>query len=443
MRVEKAIRPTGVVGTAAKKGSFITKLTWLMAGGMFVDGFVLGYIGMVMPAITKDLGLSLTWQGLIGAAALFGTLIGAPLGGWFSDRIGRKTMFTFDLMLFLICSIAQFFVSDPYTLFLVRFLMGAAIGIEYAVGWPLLAEFAPARIRGKLLCYTEIAWYGGYLISYAMGFFLTTLWNTHWNIILGLSTIPTLIVFIMRLGTPESPRWLMSKGRVDEAKAIAEKYMGEEEQQDVLNQKHDLTKANAGFLDLFKSRNIKGTLFFTTMFVGSATPYFAIGFFVPTVLEKLGIKDGFAGGLFLNMLAVAGTIACAFLIEKVGRRKMSIIPFLMTTLALVVIAFVSSPTIIMISFLVFSFVNAITGTILAVYPGEVFTQDVSSLGTGFGTSMSRVTACIGTFLVPSIIAGYGVQVVIWATIVISLFATIIAFLFCPETKGKKLSEIFH
>lgn len=442
--MEKAMGPIGNTGNkVATKRSFIHKLTWLMAGGMFVDGFVLGYIGMVMPAITKDLSLSLTWQGLIGAASLFGTLIGAPLGGWFSDRIGRRTMFTFDLFLFLVCSIAQFFVSDPYTLFVVRFLMGAAIGIEYAVGWPLLAEFAPARIRGKLLCLTEIAWYFGYLVSYAMGFFLTTLWDTHWNIILGLSTIPTLIVFIMRLGTPESPRWLMSKGRTEEAKAIAAKYMGEEEQQDVLNQKHDLSKSNAGFFDLFKSRNLKGTIFFVTMFVGSATPYFAIGFFVPTVLEKLGIKDGFAGGLFLNMLAVIGTIVCAFLIEKVSRRKMSIIPFAITTVALLIIALVSSSTVIMVCFLLFSFVNAITGTILAVYPGEVFTQDVSSLGTGFGTSMSRVTACIGTFLVPTIIAGYGVQVVIWATVAISLFATIVAYALCPETKGKKLSEIFH
>lgn len=441
--MEHAARPTGTVGNnILTQHNFIKKLTWLMAGGMFVDGFVLGYIGMVMPAITKDLGLSLTWQGLIGAAALFGCLFGAPLGGWFSDRIGRKTMFTFDLMLFLICSVAQFFVSDPYTLFIVRFLMGAAIGIEYAVGWPLLAEFSPARMRGKLLCYTEIAWYFGYLISYAMGYFLTTLWNTHWNIILGLSAIPTLIVFIMRLGTPESPRWLMSKGRVAEAQAIAEKYMGKEEQDDVLNQKHD-DKSHASFLELFKGKNLKGTIFFSTMFVCSATPYFAIGFFVPTVLEKLGIKDGFAGGLFLNMLAVAGTVVCALLIEKVSRRKMSIVPFAMTTIALLVIALVSNPTIIMLSFLVFSLVNAMTGTILAVYPGEVFTQNVSSLGTGFGAAMSRIAACIGTFLVPTIIAGHGVTIVIWATVVFSLFATIIAYLLCPETKGKKLSEIFH
>jgi putative MFS transporter len=97
----------------------------------------------------------------------------------------------------------------------------------------------------------------------------------------------------------------------------------------------------------------------------------------------------------------------------------------------------------MLSFLVFSLVNAMTGTILAVYPGEVFTQNVSSLGTGFGAAMSRIAACIGTFLVPTIIAGHGVTIVIWATVVFSLFATIIAYLLCPETKGKKLSEIFH
>ncbi|GLC95384.1 MFS transporter [Cupriavidus sp. TA19] len=442
--MENSLHSTGVTGgELVNKRNYIKKLTWLMAGGMFVDGFVLGYIGAVLPSITKDLGLSAAWQGLIGAAALLGCLFGAPMGGWFSDRLGRRSMFTFDLMLFVVCSIAQFFVSDAYTLFIIRFFMGVAIGIEYAVGWPLLAEFAPARIRGKLLCLTEIAWYVGFLASYSLGYALT-IQSVQWNIILGLSTVPTLIVLVMRLGTPESPRWLMSKGRKEEAMKIAAKYMGKEEQQDVLNQKYDSTTANASFADLFKSKNIKATIFYTTAFIGSAAPYFAIAFFVSTVLEKLGLKDGFAGGLFLNALAVVGTIVTTLLIERISRRKMAIYPFLVCTVALVTIGLVgnASPLVITICFLIFSLFNAISGTVLAVFPGEIFSSEVSGLGTGFATSMSRVAACVGTFLVPTIIKTHGVDIIIWASALICFAATIVAYLFCPETKGKKLSEIF-
>ncbi|MBC8844878.1 MFS transporter, partial [Escherichia coli] len=75
----------------------------------------------------------------------------------------------------------------------------------------LLAEFAPARLRGKLLAILELVWYVGYLVSYAIGWGLTESSMASWQVILGLSTVPTVIVFLMRLGTPESPHWLMSQ----------------------------------------------------------------------------------------------------------------------------------------------------------------------------------------------------------------------------------------
>ncbi|MFP3670719.1 MFS transporter, partial [Priestia sp. SIMBA_032] len=80
-----------------KQRKFIIKLTTLISGGMLIDGFILGAIGIVMPAITNDLELSLTWQGLIGASALIGIFLGGPLGGYLADKIGRKPMFTIDL----------------------------------------------------------------------------------------------------------------------------------------------------------------------------------------------------------------------------------------------------------------------------------------------------------------------------------------------------------
>ncbi|MDQ9820143.1 MFS transporter, partial [Acinetobacter bereziniae] len=83
-------------------------------------------------------------------------------------------------------SIGQFFASDPYTLFIARLLMGVAIGIEYAVGWPMLAEFAPARLRGKLLILTETSWFVGYLVSYTLSFIMIENHIASWNVILGI-----------------------------------------------------------------------------------------------------------------------------------------------------------------------------------------------------------------------------------------------------------------
>ena len=133
-------------GVAFKK-RFIRRLTFLSAGGQFIDGYIMGILGTVIVAVTADLQMSVFWSGLTASAALIGIFIGAPLGGWLSDRFGRKPVFLADLVLFLIGSVMQFFVTDPALLFATRLLMGIAIGAEYSVGWPLLAEFSPSIRR--------------------------------------------------------------------------------------------------------------------------------------------------------------------------------------------------------------------------------------------------------------------------------------------------------
>lgn len=105
--------------------------------------------------------VSLAWQGLIAASALIGIFFGGPLGGWLSDRFGRSRMFTLDMFLFAAGSVAQFLVDNGWQLLLVRLLMGVAIGAEYSIDWPLLAEFPPTRLRGNLPAFQEVAWYLG------------------------------------------------------------------------------------------------------------------------------------------------------------------------------------------------------------------------------------------------------------------------------------------
>ncbi|MDR0279907.1 MAG: MFS transporter [Paucimonas sp.] len=418
---------------------FIIKLTALISGGMLIDGFILGAIGIVMPAITKDLELSLVWQGLIGASALIGIFIGGPLGGYLADKIGRKPMFTIDLAIFLIGSVLQFFVTEGWQLFAVRLLMGVAIGADYSIGWPLLAEFAPARIRGKLLCIQEVGWYVGYLASYAIGWVLTVSDSANWNVILGLSTIPTVIVFLARLGTPESPRWLMSKGRREEALALAEQYMDPADRADLGQQTEP---AQGGFKRLFSPEYRKATIFVSVFWICNVTPYFAIGTFVPVVLEHLGLEDGLTGGLAINAIAVLGTLIAVAFIEKVGRRMLAVPPYGIATLALFIVAFFyhASPVVTVACFLVFALANAISTTLTGVYPGEVFPTEIRGVGVGFATAASRIGAAGGTFLLPMAMDGLGITATMLIAAVISLIGWVVTWMLAPETKGKLLSE---
>jgi MFS transporter, putative metabolite transport protein len=134
--------------SAASKRRFLIRMVAVLIGGMVLDGYVLGIIGPVAGTMAEDLQLTPYWQGLIAAAALIGILIGSPLGGMAADKWGRKQIFMFDVGLFAVASGMQFFIDSPVWLIVVRLLMGIAIGTEYAVGWPLMAEFSPTHLRG-------------------------------------------------------------------------------------------------------------------------------------------------------------------------------------------------------------------------------------------------------------------------------------------------------
>ncbi|MGF9660715.1 MFS transporter [Arthrobacter crystallopoietes] len=429
--------PVRLTSEQTKQRRFLAKLGLVIGGGMFIDGFILGGIGVVMPAITDELKLSAAWQGLIGASALIGIFFGGPLGGYLADKVGRRPMFICTLGIFVIGSAAQFFVGDAMSLFLVRLLMGMAIGADYAIGWPLLAEFAPARLRGKLMAVQEVAWYVGYLASYALGYALASTASVDWQIVLGLSTIPSVIVFLMRLSIPESPRWLMSKGRTREAAELAALYMSEAEQADLKQEQ----VRQGGFGSLFSAKHIKSTTFVCVFWICNVTPYFAIATFAPVVLTQVGLEDGLTAALALNGIVVLGSIFTVVFIERVGRRKLAVPPFWISAIALAGVALFAgaSPAVVILCFLTFSFFNAVSTALTAVYPGEVFPTEIRGSGVGFATAASRVGAAVGTFVLPVSMEGLGVATTMMFAAAISLVGGVVSHFLAPETKGLDLS----
>lgn len=307
--------------SAASKRRFLIRLTAVLIGGMFLDGYILGTIGTVIGTIGEEMHIPAIWEGLIAASALLGILVGSPVGGWAADKFGRKPLLMIDMGIFVVASVLQFFVDSPEQLFLVRLLMGIAIGVEYSVGWPLMSEFAPARLRGRLLGVTVVAWYVGFMVAFLVGYLLTTYTTVDWRIILGSSTILAVVLLVARIGLPESPRWLWNVGRKDEARAVAHRYM--ESAQDMIDVEHEDTKKGT-FGMLFSREHWRATLFTSMFWFCAVAPYFAIGTFAASVLESYGLSSGLAGGLGLSALAAAGVAVTVLLIDKVGRRVLTV-----------------------------------------------------------------------------------------------------------------------
>ena len=427
----------GGASTASKR-RFLIRMVTVLIGGMVLDGYVLGIIGPVSGRMAEDLELTAFWQGLIAAAALIGILIGSPLGGWAADKFGRKPIFMFDIGLFAIGSGMQFFVDSPALLIVVRLLMGIAIGTEYAVGWPLMAEFSPTHLRGRLMAAMGIAWYGGFMIAFLIGHLLNEYTDLSWHFILGTSTFLAVAIFLARLGLPESPRWLWSVGRKDEARALAAKYMPEDALDDV--QHEDVRKGSFGML--FSREHWRSTLFISMFWFCAVTPYFAIATFADSVLQQYGLAGGLAGGVGLSAVALAGVVVTFLLIEKVGRRALTVPPQWLCAVVLAIIGlWAGAPSIVvLILFLVFSFFNAGYNTLTNVYPGEVLPTEIRGIGTGFSAAVSRVGAGIGIFLLPMSMEGLGAGPTMLIAAGVALVGAALSQWLAPETKGKTLTE---
>jgi MFS transporter, putative metabolite transport protein len=427
------------LAAAAFKRRFMWRLVLVLTGGMFLDGYILGIIGPVTGTMADDLGLSTLWEGLIAAGALFGILVGAPLGGWAGDKFGRKPLFMADMGLFVIASAMQFFVDSAWQLFVVRLLMGVAIGAEYSVGWPLLSEFAPARLRGRLMGVTLIAWYVGFMVAFLVGYLLTKNTDIGWRAILGSSTLIAVVLLIARIGLPESPRWLWNQGRRDEAHGIAHKYM--ESSADMTDVEHEDTRTGS-FGMLFSRQYWRATLFTSMFWFCAVTPYFAIATFADSVLQKYGLSGGLAGGVGLSAFAAAAVVLTVLLIDKVGRRVLTVPPQWLCTVLLAIIGLWAGapPMIVLGLFLAFSFFNAMYNTLTGIYPAEVFPTEVRGIGTGFATAVSRIGAGAGTFLLPWSMTNLGTAVTMLIAAGIAGVGAALSQWLAPETKGKSLTE---
>ncbi|MGH3146223.1 MAG: MFS transporter, partial [Rubrobacter sp.] len=174
----------------APLNGFHLRVAVYTTGGYFVDGYILGMIGIALALLAPQLGLGAVWSGLIGASALAGIFIGGLVFGWLTDKVGRQTMYVADLIVFVVASVLQFFVEGPLALFVLRLIMGIAIGADYAIGAALLSEFLPSRQRGRLLACQNAIWTVGFVAAYVVGYFMQDLGPEAWRWMLASSAVP-------------------------------------------------------------------------------------------------------------------------------------------------------------------------------------------------------------------------------------------------------------
>lgn len=433
--------------------SFLRRLVLATACGEGLDGFDLGVLSVALPLLTKELGIESStpngavWQGLILASSLVGIFFGAPIGGWVADRFGRKTVFFIDIILFVILGISQAFVTEPWQLFAIRLLLGIAIGAEYSIGSSMLSEFIPAHGRGRRVSYMLMFWYGGYVLAVVLAYVMEDA-GLSWRWILATSAVPAVIVLGLRIGLPESPRWLMMKDRVQEARVIIDRYLGGEQHMREADYDNDKSK-NSGWRDLFAPGLRARTIYVSVFYICVVTPYFAIFNYAPTIFGNLGIAEK-TSTIASNMLAFVGAIAGMLSIEWLGRRKQVIGPFWICALTLGIVGVVAliagsavsggAAVLIVVCVAIFAFFNALMGNLTAVYPVEVFPTDLRATGVGVVNAFSRIGAATGTFLLPLGVESIGIGWCMLIGALMSVIGAVVSQAMAPETTGKSLTD---
>ncbi|MBN3769338.1 MULTISPECIES: MFS transporter [Burkholderia] len=418
-------------------------LTIRSGGGWLMDGYVLSIIGVAMVQFSDALGLTGFWQGMVAASALIGIFFGGFIGGWLSDRLGRKKPYFFGPVIFFVCSLAQLWVHSGEALFVLRFLIGIGVGIEYPVAGSLLVEFMPRKYRGPRLAMLTIIWFFGAALAYIVGnIILGSGGPDAWRWVLASPAVIGLALFFVRIGTPESPRWLLSKGRVAEADDVIRKVYGPSFS--VKNLPEEQTEKKISLWALLHSGYGKRMLFVSVFWSCSVIPVFAVYSFAPRVLEALHLTGKWEsfGSVAITLLFVVGCIIATWIINELGRRAMVIHSFLWSGLALLGLGACSGGSAVLILVLFGAYAVLIGGAqvLQLVYPNEIFPTDIRAFAVGMGASLSRIGAAVGTWLVPIALQTVGIGNTMYAAAAVSFVGLIASLALAPETRSLSLQE---
>ncbi|MXN77747.1 MFS transporter [Burkholderia sp. 4701] len=419
---------------------FHLRVAFSGTGGQFSDGFVLGIIGIAVSMAAGVLHLNALWMGALGAASLAGLFFGSMFAGPIADKYGRRTIFAFDMLLFAAISAAQYFVTSPTQLLILRLLLGLILGADYVVSKSLVTEFAPRRYRGRLLSVLAAAWAAGYVGAYLAGFAMRDLGPDAWRIMLAASGLPALLILPFRLGVPESPMWLMKRGRRDEAIAIIRTKLGPAT---VLPAQTAVAPERRGaWSELFSARWRKNTLVGCVFYTCLVIPYFALGTFSPKVLQALQVKDGFVGGLVYNVLLFAGAIFGLLIADRISRRTFLVGSFYLAALGLAVLAYAGfGPLGTILAFGVFACILSAAANLEFVYPPELFPTHLRASGVGLAVASSRFGSAISTFLLPVAVQHVGIHAALGVCVAILVFGGVFCHVFAPETGSENLSDM--
>lgn len=418
-------------------------------------GFLFGFDTVVISG--ADLSLQALWPRgevfhgfVVMSSALWGTVIGALLGGIPTDRLGRKKTLFWIGVFYFVSAVGSALANEPWTFAFFRFLGGLGVGASTVAAPAYISEIAPAGNRGKLVALYQFNIVFGILVAFLSNYLLSGIEHESWRWMLGVEAFPALIYTIMVITVPESPRWLLVKKHDREATAKTLRLI--DPGMDVETEMHrivaDHKEADNG--DTIFSRRYRFPLMlaFLVAFFNQFSGINAFLYYAPRIFEIAGLEKSSAllSSVGIGITNLIFTFAGLSLIDRFGRRQLMFIGSVgyIISLSLVAAAFIMNIKGMTVPILLFVFIAAHAigqGTVIWVFISEIFPTHLRANGQAFGSSVHWVLAAAIPSLVPVLFSKIGAAPVFGIFAFMMVLQLLFVWRMMPETKGVSLEDL--
>lgn len=421
----------------------------IAAFGALVVGLNLGGISGAINLIEAEFTLSSLAKGFITGSLLVGCLFGALVGGSLADKFGRKPMLLVSALLLGFSGLGCWLYTPGWFILTVyRFVGGFGVGILSAAIPTYISEVSPANLRGTFVSFYQFGVVIGILLAYCFNYII----KDNWHVMLSLPFFFALADLLLLTLMPESPRWLMLRGRKDEAEKAVEKFgFAKDDADAILAAPAESKETQAKFGELFKGR-IGHVVFLGSMlaFFQQITGINVVVNYAPGILDKLGVgSDPLLQTVFIGIANLIFTIIAIWLVDRFNRKALLIVSGAGSCLSLAYLAYaysIAAPSSIAVLVAIICFIAFFAlgfSPLLFVVTSEMYPSHIRGTAMALSTAISWACAFIVVQFYPWMESTLGTNVAFGIFAALLLVACIFIGFFIPETKGKTLEQIQH
>ncbi len=458
MANEAAEQTGGFVRGMRESGNgLLLRICVIAAIGGLLFGYDTGVISGALLYIKDDLHAGELAQEWIVSSLLVGACVGAVASGYLADAISRKWTKVISGCVYVVGALGCAFAVNVPMLIGARVVLGLSVGTASFVAPLYISEVSPPRVRGGLVSFNQLAVTCGILLSYLVNFAFKDV-DHNWRWMLGVAVIPGAVLAVGMLTVPQTPRWLMTKGREGEARSVLERLRSDDPNADIEQEIEDIKEANRTE-DATKLSDLVHAKIRPLLWIGIGLAVFqqfvginTVIYYAPTILADTGLtkSSSVTQTVFVGITNVVFTVIAVLLLDKVGRRRLLLTGTVVLTLALVLLGvyFTSdslqqnAPYLALVALLLYIAAFAIgLGPVFWLMISEIFPVGVRSKA----MSVSTVANWGANLLVASTFLTLGSAITRQGTFYLYAVLGVLAVVFfaarVPETRGRSLEEI--